>query len=63
MAQYRCYFFGSNGQLVGADTIVEDGDTQAQIVARRLFAQRAFAAGFELRQAKRLVEAREAQAS
>ncbi|HVA15587.1 MAG TPA: hypothetical protein VNF99_20235 [Stellaceae bacterium] len=63
MAQYRCYFFGANGQLVGADTIVEDSDPQAQLVAQRLFAQRAYAVGFDLRQGNRSVAAQEAKAS
>ena len=29
MAIYRCYFLGSNGQLVGAETIVGGDDKQA----------------------------------
>lgn len=57
MARYRCYFFGSHGQLVGAETILEENDAEATRVARRLYAQRAHAAGFDLRQGKRLVDA------
>ena len=49
MTQYRCYFFGNNGQLVGAETIVHDSDDEARQVALKLFAQRAYAAGFDLR--------------
>lgn len=62
MAQYRCYFFGSNGQLVGADTIIEDSDAQAVIVARQLYTQRAFATGFDLREGSRSVDAHNIQA-
>jgi hypothetical protein len=55
--QYRCYFFGANGQLVGAETIVQESEAEACIVARRLFAQRAHATGYDLRQGKRSIEA------
>jgi hypothetical protein len=61
--QYRCYFFGANGQLVGAETIVRDNDIEAQVTARQLFGQRAFAVGYDLRQGRRSVEAQEAKAS
>lgn len=57
--QYRCYFFGASGQLVGADTIVQDNDSDALAAARKLFAQRAHATGYELRQGKRPVAAQE----
>lgn len=55
--QYRCYFFGAHGQLVGAETIVQESEPEARTVARRLFAQRAHATGYELRQGKRSIEA------
>lgn len=48
MARYRCYFIGSNGQLVGAETIVSDNDSDAIAIANRLYAAKAFANGFEL---------------
>ena len=57
--QYRCYFFGTNGQLVGAETIIMDSESEALAAARKPFAQRAHAAGYELRQGKRSIEARE----
>jgi hypothetical protein len=57
--QYRCYYFGASGQLVGADTIVQDSDREALAVARKLFAQRAHATGYDLRQGTRSVEAQE----
>jgi hypothetical protein len=57
--QYRCYFFGANGQLVGAETIIQDSDADALVIARKLFAQRAFATGYDLRQGKRSIEARD----
>jgi hypothetical protein len=63
MMQYRCYFFGANGQLVGADTILQDSDAEARAAARKLFVQRAHAVGYELRQGRRSVEAKEAGTS
>ena len=57
--QYRCYFFGASGQLVGADTIMRDSDNDALAAARRLFAQRAHATGYELRQGTRPIAAQE----
>ena len=54
--QYRCYFFGANGQLVGADTIVQESEVEARNMARRLFAQRAHATGYDLREGKRSIE-------
>jgi hypothetical protein len=57
--QYRCYFFGARGQLVGADTIVQDNDRDALAAARKLFAQRAHATGYDLRQGTRSVEVQE----
>lgn len=57
--QYRCYFFGANGQLVGADTISRDDDAEARATAWKLFAQRAHAVGYDLRQGRRCVEAKE----
>jgi hypothetical protein len=61
MARYRCYFFGANGQLVGADTIMCDGDNEARVQGRQLFARRAHATSFELRQGSRLVDTLEAK--
>ena len=57
--QYRCYYFGANGQLVGADTIVQDSDSDALAAARKLFAQRAHATGYDLRQGTRSVDVQE----
>jgi hypothetical protein len=57
--EYRCYFFGASGQLVGADTIAQDCDSAALAAARKLFAQRAHATGYELRQGSRSVAAQE----
>jgi len=57
--RYRCYFFGASGQLVGADTIVQDSDREALAAARKLFAQRAHATGYDLRQGARSVAAQE----
>ena len=54
--QYRCYFFGANGQLVGAQTIIQEGEVEACNMARRLFAQRAYATGYDLREGKRSIE-------
>ena len=49
MTQYRCYFFGNHGQLVGAETIIQDSDDEARKAALKLYAQRAYAVGFDLR--------------
>jgi hypothetical protein len=57
--QYRCYFFGASGQLVGADTIIQDCDNDALAAARKLFAQRAHATGYDLRQGTRSIAAQE----
>ena len=54
--QYRCYYFGTSGQLLGADTIHQDSDGDALVVARKLFAQHAHAVGYELRQGSRSVD-------
>jgi hypothetical protein len=59
MAQYRCYFFGTNGQLVGAETIIQDNDDDARTAAMKLFAQRAYTAGFDLRCDHRSIAAQE----
>jgi hypothetical protein len=63
MAKYRCYFFGANGQLVGAETIVQDNDDEARKEAMKLFAQRAYAAGFDLRLDSHSVAMQEVRAS
>jgi hypothetical protein len=63
MAYYRCYFVGSNGQLVGAETISSENDDGATAAARESFQRRAYATGFDLWQADRKVAAQEAQAS
>jgi hypothetical protein len=57
--QYRCYFFGASGQLVGADTIMQDSDSDALAAARRLFVQRAHATGYDLRQGARSIAVQE----
>lgn len=57
--RYRCYFFGASGQLVGADTIVVECDSDALAAARKLFAQRAHATGYDLRQGTRSIAAQE----
>jgi hypothetical protein len=57
--QYRCYYFGAGGQLLGADTITQDSDGDALVAARKLFAQHAHAVGYELREGTRSVEAKE----
>ena len=63
MASYRCYFVGTNGQLVGAETIVSDTDQDAAAIARDSFLRRAYAVGYELRQGSRQIAVQEAQAS
>jgi len=55
MAQYRCYFLGADDQLMGAETIQCEGDEQAMALARRDFALKAYAKGFELREGERCV--------
>lgn len=57
--QYRCYYFGASGQLLGADTIVQESDGDALAAARKLFAQHAHALGYELRQRTRLIASQE----
>lgn len=57
--QYRCYYFGANDQLLGADTIAQDNDGDAVAVARKLFAQHGHAIAYDLRLGKRSVEAKE----
>ena len=63
MARYRCYFVGSNGQLVGAETIVSESDRDAVAKADRLYAGKAFANGYELRLGERQVTREEIKAS
>lgn len=63
MAIYRCYFLGSNGQLVGAETIVSADDKEAVIEAQERLGRRAYATGFELRQGTRQVGSQEIKAS
>jgi hypothetical protein len=63
MARYRCYFIGSDGQLVGAETIVSESDDNAIVVANRLYAAKAFASGFELWQGEHQVIREEIKAS
>lgn len=53
MARYRCYFIGSDGQLVGAETIVSESDSEAIAKANRCYAGKAFASGYELRLGER----------
>lgn len=57
--QYRCYYFGASGQLLGADTIAQDNDGDAVAAARKLFAQHGHAIAYDLRQGSRSVEAKE----
>jgi hypothetical protein len=57
--QYRCYYFGASGQLLGADTIVQISDGEALAAARKLFAQRAHATAYDLRQGTRCVAMQE----
>jgi len=63
MAQYRCYFIGSGGQLVGAETIVSESDRDAVAKADRLYAGKAFASGYELRLGEREVAREETKVS
>jgi hypothetical protein len=55
--QYRCYYFGASGQLLGADTIIQESDSDALVAARKLFAQHGHATAYDLRQGARSVEA------
>jgi hypothetical protein len=57
--QYRCYYFGASGQLLGADTIIEDSDGDALVAARKLFVQHGHAVAYDLRQGSRSVKAEE----
>ncbi|HKT19917.1 MAG TPA: hypothetical protein VJR47_17830 [Stellaceae bacterium] len=57
MAQYRCYFLGADDQLMGAETIQCEGDAEAMSLARRTFALKAYAKGFELLEGERRVAA------
>lgn len=59
--QYRCYFFGAHGQLLGAETISQESEFEARAVGRRLFAQRAHATGYELRLGNRPIDAQKAK--
>lgn len=63
MARYRCYFIGSNGQLVAAETIESEGDEEAAAVADRLFAEKAHATGFDLRLGTRQIRMRKVEGS
>jgi hypothetical protein len=63
MARYRCYFIGSHGQLVGAENVDGANDEEAIAIARRLFAQKAYASGFELRQGQRRIATQEVRVS
>lgn len=55
MTQYRCYFLGADDQLVGAETLQCEGDDEATAQARRTFAEKAYAKGFELLEGERRV--------
>lgn len=55
MVQYRCYFLGADDQLMGAETIQCAGDEEAMALARRTFALKAYARGFELLEGDRRV--------
>lgn len=63
MARYRCYFVGSDGQLVGAETIVSESDRDAIARAERLYAGKAYASGYELCLGERQVIREEIKAS
>ena len=63
MAQYRCYLLGSNGQLVGAETIFREDDSEALEEARQILARRVYATGFELRLNNHLIASQEIKAS
>lgn len=63
MAQYRCYFLGTNGQLVGAETIECRSDDEAVASARTLLARKPYASGFELRLGDHCVSSHETIAS
>lgn len=63
MAQYRCYLLGSDGQLVGAETIFCEGDDAAVKEARQILARRVHASGFELRLNDHLVCSQEIKVS
>lgn len=63
MTRYRCYFFGADGRLVGADTIESDDDKEAVARASEEFFQRAYARGFEVWHDDRAVHVRRAEAS
>ena len=63
MARYRCYFVGSDGQLVAAETIVSENDRDARAKADALFAQKVYATGYDLHLGDRLVSAQEVKAS
>jgi hypothetical protein len=57
--QYRCYYFGAKGQLLGADTIIQESDRDAVTAARKLFAQHGHAVAYDLRLGDRSVEAKQ----
>jgi hypothetical protein len=63
MARYRCYFIGSDGQLVAAETIISENDRDARAKADALFHQKAHATGYDLHLGERLVAAQEVKAS
>ena len=63
MARYRCYFVGSDGQLVAAETIISENDNDAKVKANQLFALKAYATGYDLHLGDRLVSSEEAMAS
>lgn len=63
MARYRCYFVGSDGQLVAAETILSESDSEAVAIANRLFALKAYATGYDLHLGDRLVSAQEVRVS
>ena len=63
MARYRCYFVGSDGQLVAAETIFSDSDSDAKAKAEELFARKAYATGYDLHLGDRLVAAQEVKVS
>jgi len=63
MARYRCYFVGSDGQLVAAETILSESDNEAVAKANALFARKVYATGYDLHLGDRLIRAEEVHAS
>jgi hypothetical protein len=63
MGRYRCYFVGSNGQLVAAETIISESDHEARAKADEIFTRKVYATGYDLHLGDRLVGTQEVKAS